>query len=146
MIIYVFLHYRLFVLIWWSLSSSSSFNNPSTLSLQTLCSSLSRHHIVSRLWVLSHVHLVLLLSRICPDLYTQKSDAIFSEQKRKIWIQMKLLHDFRISSSSQIPRNQSDFKQLRLNSACQSLPAKELKHCIIMVFSWLSCFHNQRKP
>lgn len=103
MIMYVFLHYRLFVLIWWPLSPSSSFNNPSTLPLQTLCSSLSHHHVVSRLWVLSHIHLVLLLSRISPDRYTQKSDAISSEQKRKIWIQIKLLlnkHDFRISCSS----------------------------------------------
>lgn len=47
----------------------------------TVCQ--SRHHDVSWFLVLSHVHRVLLLSRINPDFYTQKSDDISKAKKKK---------------------------------------------------------------
>lgn len=47
----------------------------------TVCQ--SRHHVVSRSWVLSDVHRVLLLSRINPDFYTQKSDDISQSKRRR---------------------------------------------------------------
>lgn len=54
----------------------------------TVCQ--SRHHVVSRSWVLTSIESS--LSRIYPDFYTQKSDGISqSKRRRKNDIQIKII-------------------------------------------------------